>query len=89
MNLLGCWDVLGKGGGSIRSIRAVELPEASGHPLSPVANRMSNHEIAKIIRENIYVGVDLREGIMKQVSRLIQRAFEMDRCNPFRFIALP
>jgi hypothetical protein len=35
----------------------VELPEARGHPLSPVAGRMSNHEIAKIIRDNISIEI--------------------------------
>ncbi|GFP58334.1 ketoreductase azaE [Trichoderma asperellum] len=33
-------------------IKALELPEASGHRLFPVASRTSNHEIAKIIRDN-------------------------------------
>lgn len=35
----------------------MELSEASGHPLFPVANRMSNHEIAKIIHENISIEI--------------------------------
>jgi hypothetical protein len=41
----------------MRSIKVVELPEASGHRLSPMASKMSNHEIAKIIRGNITMGI--------------------------------